>query len=547
MIRSGVDYVIGVDYGTDSCRGVLVDAATGSIEAVSVACYPRWKQGLYCDPSRDCYRQHPLDYVETFIAVMHDLREHVGGDAFKQVRAISFDTTGSTPVLTDRTGTPLALIPEFAEEPDAMFILWKDHTAKCEADAINELAHRSDPDYTRYSGGTYSAEWVWAKVLHVLRTNSHVRAEAYAWIEHSDWMSALLTGRQRPEEVLRNRCAAGHKAMWHESWRGLPSESFFAALGPELKEWRGRFRNQTDTADVPVGPITPEYAAQLGLSEDTLIGVGMIDAHAGAVGACIKPHVLTRIMGTSTCDILVCPPGEVRSVPVRGICGQVDGSVIPGMIGFEAGQSAFGDLYAWFKDLLMWPILKFRPEERDLFESRMIAALSAEAERIPAEEVSVLAVDWMNGRRTPDANQNLKGAICNLSMGTSAPMIYRALVEATAFGSKAIVDRFVTEGIRVDAIIAIGGIPQKSPFVMQVLSDVLNMPIDVSRTDQACALGAAMFAAVVAGLYPDLPAAQRAMGAGVGRRYEPNARLHDIYMRRYHKYEELGRWIESSK
>ncbi len=195
----------------------------------------------------------------------------------------------------------------------------------------------------------------------------------------------------------------------------------------------------------------------------------------------------------------------------------------------------------------MWPILKFRPEERDLFESRMIAALSAEAERIPAEEVSVLAVDWMNGRRTPDANQNLKGAICNLSMGTSAPMIYRALVEATAFGSKAIVDRFVTEGIRVDAIIAIGGIPQKSPFVMQVLSDVLNMPIDVSRTDQACALGAAMFAAVVAGLYPDLPAAQRAMGAGVGRRYEPNARLHDIYMRRYHKYEELGRWIESSK
>lgn len=541
------NYVVGVDFGTDSCRALLVDAASGDVAAVSVASYPRWKQGLYCDPISDRYRQHPLDYVESFESAMRDLLDRVGADEFRKVRAISFDTTGSTPVLTDRAGVPLALCPGFADDPDAMFVLWKDHTAKDEAEQINALAHRWDVDFTAYSGGTYSAEWAWAKVLHVLRSNPRVRSAAYAWIEHSDWMGALLTGQTCPEKVLRNRCAAGHKAMWHESWNGLPSESFLAALDPLLKGWRDRFRGETVTADRPVGVISPEYAGRLGLAEGTVVGVGMIDAHAGAVGACIQPHVLTRIMGTSTCDILVCPPDELSPAPVRGICGQVNGSVVPGLVGFEAGQSAFGDLYAWFRDLLLWPVGELCPGELGAIGDRVIECLSRAAEAVPVEDASVLALDWMNGRRTPDADQHLRGAICNLTMGSSAPMIFRSLVEATAFGSKAIVDRFVEEGIRVDAIIAIGGISQKSPFVMQVLSDVLNMPIDVSRTDQACALGAAMFAAVAAGLYPDIHAAQCAMGSGVGKRYEPNPRNHRLYMERYEKYLKLGKWIESAK
>lgn len=249
------NYVIGVDFGTDSCRALLVDAASGDVAAVSVASYPRWKQGQYCDPLSDRYRQHPLDYVESFESTMRDLLDRVGADEFKKVRAISFDTTGSTPVLTDRAGTPLALCPGFADDPDAMFILWKDHTAKAEAEQINALAHRWEVDFTAYSGGTYSAEWAWAKVLHVLRTNPRVRDAAYAWIEHSDWMGALLTGQTSPEKVLRNRCAAGHKAMWHESWNGLPSESFLSALDPLLKGWRDRFRSETVTADRPVGVI----------------------------------------------------------------------------------------------------------------------------------------------------------------------------------------------------------------------------------------------------------------------------------------------------
>lgn len=311
------NYVVGVDFGTDSCRALLVDAASGDVAAVSVASYPRWKQGLYCDPLSDRYRQHPLDYVESFESAMRDLLDRVGADEFRKVRAISFDTTGSTPVLTDRAGVPLALCPGFADDSDAMFILWKDHTAKDEAEQINALAHRWDVDFTAYSGGTYSAEWAWAKVLHVLRSNPRVRSAAYAWIEHSDWMGALLTGQTCPEKVLRNRCAAGHKAMWHESWNGLPSESFLAALDPLLKGWRDRFRGETVTADRPVGVISPEYAGRLGLAEGTVVGVGMIDAHAGAVGACIQPHVLTRIMGTSTCDILICPPDELSPAPVR--------------------------------------------------------------------------------------------------------------------------------------------------------------------------------------------------------------------------------------
>lgn len=540
-------YVIGVDFGTDSCRALVVDAHNGEAVASAVSYYPRWKAGLYCDPREDRYRQHPLDYVESFERAVREALLHAGPEVAAAVRGISFDTTASTPVLVDRAGNPLALAPGFEECPDAMFVLWKDHTAKREAEEINALAAAWSVDYTAFSGGAYSAEWVWAKALHILRTNPVVRSAAWAWVEHCDWMSGFVTGNTRPETILRSRCAAGHKAMWRAEWGGLPDEKFLSALDPQLGVFRSRLYTQTFTADKCAGTITPDFAARLGLPADTQVGVGSIDAHVGAVGASIAPNVLTRIMGTSTCDILVCDPSQVKPAPVRGICGQVDGSVLPGLVGFEAGQSAFGDLYAWFRNLMLWTTGVLDPERREEFAEQIIPRLSDAAAAIPPSESSPLALDWMNGRRTPDADQHLRGAISGLTLGTSAPMIFRALVEATAYGSKAIVDRYLAEGVEIRSIIAIGGISQKSPFVMQTLADVLGIPIDVVNTDQACALGAAMFAAVAAGIYPDVESAQRAMGAEKGRRYEPDALRHTRYSDRYAKYREFGQAVERLK
>ena len=419
-MNSETTYVIGVDFGTDSCRALVVDTRDGRAVASSVCYYPRWKAGRYCDPRSDRYRQHPLDYVESFETVVRDALRKAGPEVAAAVRGLSFDTTASTPVLVDRDGTPLALTPGFEECPDAMFVLWKDHTAKREADEINALAARWKTDYTAFSGGTYSAEWAWAKVLHILRTNPAVAGAAWSWVEHCDWMSGLVTGNTRPETILRSRCAAGHKAMWRAEWGGLPDGGFLAELDPRLAAMRERLYAETFTADACAGTIAPAFAERLGIPADTKVGVGSIDAHVGAVGASIAPNVLTRIIGTSTCDILVCDPAEVKETPVRGICGQVDGSVVPGLIGFEAGQSAFGDLYAWFRNLLMWTTEAFDPEHADAFADRVIPRLSDEAAAIPAGESAVLALDWMNGRRTPDADQKLTGAICGLTLGTSA-------------------------------------------------------------------------------------------------------------------------------
>lgn len=540
-------YVVGVDYGSDSCRAIVVDALTGKIEAEASKCYPRWMEGLYCDPASDRYRQHPLDYIECFEAVIKELVAKVGSAVAASIEGISFDTTASTPVLVDRDGVPLSLKPEFAEEPDAMFVLWKDHTAKAEADEINRLCKEYEVDYTAYSGGSYSAEWAWSKVLHILRTNRKVADAAWSWFEHCDWMTAYLIGETRPENVARSRCAAGHKAMWRAEWGGLPSEDFLSRLDSALGRMRSTFMQETKTSDYCAGTIRKDLAEKLGLPEGLKVGLGAIDAHVGAVGAAIAPNVLTRIMGTSTCDILVCDRKEIGDRKIDGICGQVDGSVIPGMTGFEAGQSAFGDVYAWFRRMLLWPIGRFVPELKEPVKEKMLAALEEEAMMVDDKASFALALDWFNGRRTPDSNLSVKGALTGLTLGTTAPMIYKALVQATAFGSKAIVDRFVSEGVRIDSVLAIGGISQKSPFVMQTLADVLGMPISVVDCGQACALGASMFAAVVAGIYPTVQDAQRRMKAPLGRTYYPDASKCEILDKAYAEYKTLGKFEESTR
>ena len=548
-------YVIGLDYGTDSCRTVIVDAANGREVISAVHYYPRWAEGKYCDSGKNRYRQHPSDYIEAMESSIRRVLHESPSEVAQNIAGIAFDTTGSTPALTDREGTPLALLPEFAENPNAMFVLWKDHTAVKEAAEINKLAKEWEIDYTAYEGGVYSSEWVWAKMLHVLRTDETVRQKAYAWIEHCDWMPALLTGNTKPETVLRSRCAAGHKALWHDSWGGLPSDAFLSALDPLLSGFRARLFSETCPAHTPAGCLTEEWAQRLGLSTAVMVGVGAFDCHFGAVGAQIRPGAFVRVIGTSTCDVMVVPYEEIGDKLIPGICGQVDGSVIPGMVGLEAGQSGFGDIYAWFRKVLEWPLQRIVASSSILGEEtkrrlidetaeQIIPLLSEDAAKVPAGESLIVATDWMNGRRTPDANQLLKGSITGLTLGSTAPLIFRALVEATAFGSKAIADRFIEHGIEIREVIGIGGISLKSPFVMQTLSDVLGMPIKVARVEQACAFGAAMFAAVVAGVYQTIEEAQDAMGQGFAFEYTPDAANHRLYMELYRKYQAIGKFTE---
>jgi L-ribulokinase len=549
-------YVIGIDYGTDSVRSVVVDTSNGKFAGTSVFEYPRWKKGLYCDPSINQFRQHPLDYIEGLEESVRGALTGLSPEIIKNIAGITVDTTGSTPVAVDKDGTPLSLKPGYESNPDAMFVLWKDHTAVKEADEINKLSRTwGGTNFTKYEGGIYSSEWFWAKILHVLRHSKEVRKDAFSWVEHCDWIPGLLTGKTNPLQLRRSRCAAGHKAMWHEDFNGLPDEKFLTKLDPLLTGLREKLFNKTYTCDTVVGNISSEWAKRLGLPSEVKIGVGTFDAHTGAVGGEIKPYHLVKVMGTSTCDMIVASLSEAGDKLVAGICGQVDGSIIPGMLGLEAGQSAFGDIYAWFSNLLMWPVnnlisemkwLDEKSKERIMKEAaeQMIEELSKQAGSVPFEETSVIALDWMNGRRTPDANQSLKGAITGLSLGSDAPRIFRALVEATAFGSKMINERFISEGIRIDEVIAIGGVAKKNPFVMQIVADVLNMPIKIASSEQTCALGSAMAASVVAGVYKDIPAAQRAMGGGFEKEYHPDPLRAKKYETLFRKYKELGLLIE---
>lgn len=550
-------YVIGVDYGTDSVRSLIVDATNGREMASDVFYYPRWKEGKFCNPSKSQFRQHPKDYLEGLETTIKNALSRCNPDVAANVVAISIDTTGSTPVAVDKQGIPLSMKPGFESNPNAMFVLWKDHTATKEAEEINILAKSwGGIDYTKYEGGIYSSEWFWAKVLHVLREDEAVRKEAFSWVEHCDWIPAVLTGKTDPLTMKRSRCAAGHKAMWHEDFNGLPAEEFLLKLDPLLKGLKDGLFKETYTCDVSVGTLTAEWAGKLGLNKNVQVGAGSFDAHLGAIGAEIKPYFLSKVMGTSTCDMLIAPMNEMKGKLIHGICGQVDGSIIPGMLGMEAGQSAFGDIYAWFKEVLLWPVREIlmksdvdeatKQKLQAEFESQLIARLSAAAEKIPAGQSGIFALDWMNGRRTPDADQTLKGAIFGLNLGSDAPAIFRALVEATAFGAKSIVDRFINEGVRIDGIVALGGVAKKSPFVMQIVADVLDKPILVAKSEQACALGSAMAAATVAGIYPTVLEAQKHMGSGYETEYKPNAANAAIYRKLYLKYKEAGAFVEQT-
>jgi L-ribulokinase len=550
-------YVFGVDFGTDSVRSLLVNALNGEEIATSVFYYPRWKNQLFCHPRLNQFRQHPLDYLEGLTYTIKTCLQGLSEEIVQNIKGISIDTTGSTPVAVDESGTPLSLLPEFADNPNAMFILWKDHTSIEEAEAINNYNRQSNIDYLQYVGGIYSSEWFWAKLLHILKIDEKIRSNIASFVEHCDWIPFVLTGGKSLKNLKRGICAAGHKALWSESFDGYPPNDYFAAIDPLLDGFTEKLHQNIYSTDSVAGKISPEWSEKLGLPLDVTIGMGAFDAHVGAVGGQIEPYYLSKVMGTSTCDMMVVSAKELNNKCVKGICGQVKGSILPGLYGLEAGQSAFGDVYAWFKNLLLKPSLQIIEESAMLSEdqkkvlihsldSNLLHKLSQQADEIPLEVSSTLAIDWLNGRRTPDAEQRLEGAMSHLNLGTEASHVFRALVEATCFGSKAIVERFIQEGIPVKGIIGLGGVAKKSPFIMQMLADVLNMPVKVHKSEQTCALGAAMFAATAAGIYSQVEHAMQAMGTGFEKTYYPNQEKVDLYQNRYQKYLSLGNYLEKN-
>lgn len=550
-VNNIAQYVIGLDFGSDSVRALLVNALTGEELSSGVAHYAQWMQGRYCLPECSQFRQHPQDYIDAMTEAVRAALAEQPQSIVQAVVGIGVDTTGSTPAPVDEQGRVLALLPEFDSNPNAMFVLWKDHSAVTKAEHINQLAHSGDyTDYTRFIGGLYSSEWFWAKAAWVQEQDSEVAARAHSWVELCDWIPAILSDNQHPDRLRRSVCAAGHKAMWHDSWGGLPSQDFLSAISPTLDGIRERMFQQVFTADQQAGRLSREWAQTLGLSEGIAIAVGEFDCHMGAVGAGAGANDLVKVIGTSTCDILMVDKDTVADRTIHGICGQVAGSAMPELLALEAGQSAFGDLYAWFKRVLMWPLECYAEQHPAAapylaaLSEQVLPMLSAAAQQQAVSESTPLAVDWLNGRRTPYANQRLKGAISELNLGSDAPAMFASLVESTAHGAKAIVECFTQQGMPVERVIAIGGIAQKSPYVMQLCADVIGREILVVESEQCCALGAAIFAAVAAGVHPDTRSAQALMASPVRDTYLPDPSRQALHQKRYRSYRELGKHVE---
>jgi L-ribulokinase len=549
-------FALGIDYGTNSVRALIVDVDTGEEVGTYVHNYTRGKDGIILD-DRDANfaRQDPHDYVEGLEASVKgaiEVAAGVPGFSADAIIGIGVDTTGSTPIPVDSDGMPLSFQERFVGNPNAMAWLWKDHTGHEEAELINRKACEHNPDYTKYCGGIYSSEWYFSKILHLANVDPEVYNAAASFVEHCDWMPALLSGDTDPKRILRSRCAAGHKAMWNAEWGGLPSQAFLSSVSPKLDGLISKLFTDTHTADTRVGDLCAKWADKLGLKEGIAVAGGAFDAHTGAVAAGVKPGTLIKIMGTSTCDTMVVPSDELHT-QIHGICGQVDGSIVPGMIGLEAGQSAVGDIFAWYRDQIRWPIENLLPVSRiaaditgdrlsDLMaESKGLAfnALTDLANRLKAGQSGLISLDWLNGNRTILVDPNLTGMILGITLGTKPEEIFMALIEGTAYGARAIIERIEEYGVNVEDVVTCGGLAERNPFLMQIYADVLGRPMRVSRSAQTCALGSAMFGAVAAGYFARAEDAQAVMSGLKDVVYMPDPDRSATYDRLFGIYRRL--------
>jgi L-ribulokinase len=527
-------FAIGVDYGTNSVRALVVDIADGREVATHVYDYPSGEAGILLDPQDPhTARQNPADYIEGFYRSVGCAVQRAAADpSFRPERVVGIgvDTTGSTPIPVDRNGQPLALSTEFAPELAAYAWLWKDHTGYAEAAEITEKAKRVRDKYLNKCGGTYSSEWYWSKILHCKRSSPKVFEAAYSWVELADFVPAFITGNLDPHTLARGICAAGHKAMYHEDWHGLPSAKFLASLDPALPALRDHYAAAALTSDRKAGSLTAEVAAKVGLPAGVAVAVGAFDAHMGAVGAGIKAGTLVKIIGTSTCDMMVAPmDSQLPDIP--GLCGIVPGSIVPNMYGLEAGQSAVGDIFNWFVKSLV-------PAQYSAGGDAH-AALTREAEKLRPGASGLVALDWNNGNRTILVDPLLSGLLVGQTLHTTAAEVYRTLIEATAFGALTIINRFEEYGVKVKEVVNCGGIAEKNPLVMQIYADVCNRPMKISRSAQTCALGAAIFGAVVGGGYKSVEAAQRNMTGVKDVVYKPAKAAAAVYAKLYRVYRTL--------
>lgn len=524
-------FTIGLDYGTNSVRALIVNTANGREVGTAVWNYEHGTQGVILTRDPNLARQHPADYVKgaeiTIKKALAEARKVVRGFKPEQVVGIGVDTTGSTPIPVDRQGQPLAFTRKFGMNPAAMAWLWKDHTGVAEAAEITTLARSMRPEYLAKCGGTYSSEWFFSKILHCLRTAPAVFDAAYTWVELADWVPATLTGTEAPEKLTVGVCAAGHKAMYNDQWGGYPDAEFLGKLDPRMADLRARLRPKAHTIDRPVGTLTESWAKRTGLPAGIPVAVGAFDAHLGGVGSGIQPGALVKIIGTSTCDMMVVPASQ-KLADIPGLCGIVNGSILPGYYGLEAGQSAVGDIFNWFVNYI-------QPMGKALNHQ----ALDEAALKIKPGESGLLALDWNNGNRTILVDQRLAGLLMGQTLYTTPAEIYRALVEATAFGALTIINRFEEYGVKVEQVVNCGGIAEKSALVMQIYADVTGRPMKVSRSAQTCALGAAIAGAVVAGVYKDYAAAQKAMTGLKTKIYKPNPKAHEVYRELYALYKTL--------
>jgi L-ribulokinase len=528
---------LGLDFGTNSVRALLVDVANGAELATAVQAYETGKVGILLDPADpNLARQNPADYVRGTEAVVPSLLAEArkADRSFDpgQVIGIGVDTTGSTPIPVDNTGTPLSFQKKFKNNPNAQAWLWKDHTGYAEAALITELAAREHPEYLAKCGGTYSSEWFFSKIFHCLHTDPAVFDAASSWVECCDFIPGLLTGMTDPLVMKRSRCAAGHKAMFSDAWGGLPAEKFLAQLHPKLGGLRRHLYGKSYTSDSVAGKLTPQWAGRLRLPAGIPVAVGAFDAHLGAVGSGVRPGRLIKIIGTSTCDIAVWPNSQPLA-DIPGLCGIVDGSVLPGCFGLEAGQSAVGDIFNWFVGTI-------QPGGAAKGSHKV---LTAKATQLRPGESGLLGLDWNNGNRTILVDQRLTGLLLGQTLHTTPGEIYRALIEATAFGALTIINRFEEYGAKISEVINCGGIAEKNSLLMQIYADVSGREMKIARSGQTCALGSAIAGAVVAGKakggYDDFVQAQAAMCGIKAETFRPNRANYGVYKGLHKLYSQL--------